>query len=347
MSVKSANRFYFLMVLFLLAVLGYLTYQIMSPFFAPLAWAAVFSIVLYPVYLFLARLIRIRSVASAATVALLLVMIIGPFTYLTSVLVGEIQVFSAKMDTGGFGSVDEALAKIKSLSVMQKIGPYVRLEDVTKETVLESVRKLGKSVLESLSLKITNLIAAGLSFVIMIFATFFLLKDGAALLERIRNYMPFSETQKDRLARQIKDMVVSTVYGGVVVAVLQGVLGGLAFYAIGLEAPVLWGVAMSIMSFVPMIGTFAIWGPAAVYLALEGDLFHGVILFAYGVFVISMVDNILKPVIIGSRTKMHTLMILFSVLGGIRFFGMIGLVMGPLITAVFMSVFEIASELDG
>ena len=141
-------------------------------------------------------------------------------------------------------------------------------------------------------------------------------------------------------------MIVSTVYGGVVIAIIQGILGGLAFYVIGIESPAVWGVAMSIMSFVPLLGTFAVWGPTAVYLVVEGSLMEGVGLFIFGVLVISMVDNILKPLIIGSRTKMHTLIILFSVLGGIKLFGMIGLIMGPLITAVFVSVFEIIQNIE-
>ena len=335
------------MTFFFLAVLGYLTYQILSPFFAPLAWASVFSIVFYPVYLWLCRIMKVKAVASAATVILLLIMIIGPFTYLTAVLIGEIQVVAGRLNSGGSVSLDDTLASIKSFSVIQKIGQYMSLEDVTSETVMENIRRVGKVILESLSLKITNVIGAAINFVIMVFATFFLLKDGADFLQRMRSYMPFNERQRDKLARQIKDMIVSTVYGGVVVAILQGLLGGLAFLVIGLEAPVLWGVAMSIMSFVPLLGTFAIWGPASIYLVLEGDLMRGVGLLLYGVFVISMVDNILKPVIIGSRTKMHTLLILFSVLGGISYFGMIGLIMGPLITAVFISVVEIASELEG
>jgi predicted PurR-regulated permease PerM len=180
----------------------------------------------------------------------------------------------------------------------------------------------------------------------MIFTIFFLLRDGPGFLAKARDFMPFSEKQKDRLATQMKDMVASTVYGGATVAIIQGLLGGSAFYVLGLSSPVMWGVAMAVMSFVPVIGTFSIWGPASLFLVLNGSILKGAGLFLYGVLIISMVDNILRPLIIGSRTKMPTILILFSVLGGIKLFGMIGFVMGPLIMAAFISVFEIFRHIE-
>jgi predicted PurR-regulated permease PerM len=141
-------------------------------------------------------------------------------------------------------------------------------------------------------------------------------------------------------------MIVSTVYGGAIVAIIQGILGGLAYYLLGISSPVMWGVAMCIMSFVPLVGTFVIWGTASAYFFLTGSMLKGAGLFMYGVLVISMVDNILRPLIIGSRTKMPTILILFSVLGGIKLFGMIGFVAGPLIMAVFLSVLDIFRHIE-
>lgn len=149
--------------------------------------------------------------------------------------------------------------------------------------------------------------------------------------------MPFSERENDGLATQVKDMVVSTVYGGAIVAIIQGVLGGLAYYLIGINSPVMWGVAMAVMSFVPLIGTFSIWGAASLFLVMTGSPMEGAGLFVFGVLVISMVDNILIPLIIGTRTMMPTILILFSVLSGLKLFGMIGFVMGPLIMGVPLS----------
>jgi predicted PurR-regulated permease PerM len=122
---------------------------------------------------------------------------------------------------------------------------------------------------------------------------------------------------------------------------IQGFLGGLAFYFIGFTSPVLWGIVMSIVSFIPLLGTLGVWGPAAIYLLMRGEYLTAIGLILYGTFVIGLVDNFLRPILIGSRTKMPTIIIFFSVLGGIEAFGIIGLILGPLIMAVFISVFEI------
>jgi predicted PurR-regulated permease PerM len=342
------DKFYLVMVLFLLGVLGYLTYEIMSPFLNAIAWSIVLSIVFYPIYAFTGRRVRVRAVASVITIALMLIVIVGPFSYVTMSLINEMQVVAAKVAESKLGSVGEIAQKLESWPFFEKVRSYPGLQDLlSEEAIVDNVRKAGKALIENFSVRITNILGAMVDFIIVIFTTFFLLKDGPGLLSKAKDFMPFSEAQKEKLAGQIKDMIVSTVYGGVIVAILQGLLGGIAYSVIGIEAPVMWGIAMSIMSFVPLLGTFIIWGPTAVYLVIAGYYAQGIGLFLFGVFVISMVDNILKPLIIGSRTKMPTIIILFSVLGGIKFFGMIGLIMGPLITAIFISVIEIFRSSEG
>ncbi len=342
------DKFYLVMVLFLLGVLGYLTYQIISPFLIPIAWSIVFSIVFYPIYAFMTRRIRIKAAASVITIILMLIVIVGPFSYVTISLVNEMQVFAEKIADTGLGSAGDIVEKLDSWPFFEKIRSYPGLQNIlSEEAILDNIKKGGKLLVDNLTVRITNILGAVIDFVIVIFTTFFLLKDGPALLSKAKDFLPFNEEQKERLAGQVKDMIVSTVYGGVAVSLLQGILGGIAYSVIGIEAPVMWGIAMSIMSFVPLIGTFAIWGPTTVYLIVAGGYMQAGGLFLFGVFVISMVDNILKPLIIGSRTKMPTIVILFSVLGGIKFFGMIGLIMGPLITAVFISVMDIFRNIEG
>lgn len=344
----QTNRFYSVTLLFILLLLGYLSYRIMSPFFTVIAWAVVFSIVFYPVYAFISRHIKIRAVSSAVTVMLILMIIIGPFTYLSVVLINEIKGVASNSDERQFDSVSRILERPQVANLLDRISAYIGAENMpTKEVIMENVKKIGSGLIENLTIRITNIVSATIDFIFMIFTIFFLLKDGPGFLLKIRDYMPFSEKHKDRLASQVKDMVVSTVYGGVAVAVIQGILGGTAFLVLGVKSPVLWGMAMSVMSFVPLLGTFAIWGPFAVYFLIQGQYLHGIGLLLYGVLVISMVDNILKPLIIGGRTKMHTILIFFSVFGGIKLFGMIGLIMGPLIMAIFLSVFEIFRNLEG
>lgn len=333
------------MLLFLIALLGYLAYQIMSPFLTAVAWAMVFAIVFYPVFVFICRYVRFRSVASLITIVLILIIILGPVSYLTSLLAHETKTFLASIDQGQLASVQKFYEDLRSSQLYQNMSSYMG-ELPSEKVILEAARKAGRTVLENMSLQITNVLAILANFLFMIFTIFFFLKDGPGFLSKARDFMPFSESHKDRLATQVKDMIFSTVYGGATVALIQGILGGFAYYIIGMESPVMWGVAMAVMSFVPLLGTFSIWGPGSAFLMLSGNYMKGIGLFLFGVFIISMIDNILRPLIIGSRTKMPAILILFSVLGGIKLFGMIGFVMGPLIMAAFISVFEIFRHIE-
>jgi predicted PurR-regulated permease PerM len=336
------------MLLFFLGVLGYFTYRIMSPFFGAIAWAIVVTIIFYPAYAFISRYVRLKPLASFLTVAFILVVILGPFAYLTSVLVNELQLIASRINANNFEELQAFVTRLESYHIVKKMISYGGFAELTsQQAIADNVRNIGKTLIGTLSLHIPDILSVFGNFVFMIFTTYFLLKDGPGFLSKAKEYMPFSERQKERLATQIKDMIVSTVYGGVLIAIIQGTLGGFAYYLLGIDSPVMWGVAMSVMSFVPVLGTFIIWGPTSVYLAMQGEYVNGLVLFLFGVLVISMVDNILKPIIIGSRTKMPTIVILFSVLGGIKLFGVIGLITGPLVTAVFLSVFEIFSHLEG
>jgi len=343
----GANRFYSVMLLAILTLLGYLSYEIISPFVVPIAWAIVFSVVFYPVYAFIARYIKVKSIASSVTVILLLIGIIAPVTYILFLLIDELQKFGDYTNNGGMDFVRDMFLKIKTSPHLERLRSFIGEGNMPDaDEVMDNIRKIGLFLAENLSVRVTNIISAAINFLFMIFTIFFLFKDGPGFLAKVEDFLPFSEEQKTRLATQMKDMIVSTVYGGVAVSIIQGCLGGVAFYVIGVNSPVLWGIAMSVMSFVPLIGTLSIWGPASIYLIIQGDYMHGVGLILFGTFVISMVDNILKPLIIGSRTRMPTIIIFFSVLGGIKAFGIIGLIMGPLIMAVFISVFEIFRHIE-
>ncbi len=333
------------MLLFLIAVLGYLAYQIIRPFLTAVAWAMVLAIVFYPVYTFLCRYLKIKSAASLVTILLILIIILGPISYLTSLFVHETETFLAGFNQSRLESMQKFYEGLRASPLYQNISAY--MGELPSETaILDAVRRSFRTLIENMSLQITNVMAILANIAFMFFTVFFFLKDGPGFLLKARDYMPFSESHKDRLATQVKEMIISTVYGGAAVAAIQGALGGFAFYVVGIKSPVMWGVAMAVMSFIPLLGTLTIWGPGSVYLLLNGNYAEGIGLFLFGALVISTVDNILRPLIIGSRTKMPTILIFFSVLGGINLFGMIGFIMGPLIMAVFISVFEIFRHIE-
>jgi predicted PurR-regulated permease PerM len=342
------SRFYLFAVIALLLILGLLTYQILKPFLIPIAWAIVFSIIFYPVYVFTLKYTRWKSVAALLTLTIILVVILGPFSYLTYVLVSELKDLADYLGADKIEALESLMQHPSIKAVTDKILSVFNLtEDELNKTIIDNISKLGKEMVGRITKGTTNVVTISLDFIFMVFSIFFFLRDGPDFLSKTRDYMPFSEIQKDRLVKQVRDIIISTIYGGVAVSIIQGTMAGLAFFFLGISTPVVWGLATSIASFVPLLGASSIWVPAAGYLFLKGAILKGIILAIVGLFGISLIDNILKPIIIGGRTKMPILVIFFSVLGGIKLLGLIGLIMGPLVIALFISVIEIFRSVEG
>ncbi|MFO0753794.1 MAG: AI-2E family transporter [Thermodesulfovibrionales bacterium] len=346
----ATNRFYFITMLTLVLVLGYLTYQIISPFLAPLAWAIVLTIVFYPLYLYLLRYVKWKSVASLLVLFVIVLLILGPFSYMSYLLFNEIQALSASLSSEQIESAEGILHHPAVRSLLDRVSSLLNVplsEAEVRKAFVAGISRVGRDLLGRVPGGVGNLAGVVMDFVIMFFSIFFFLKDGADFLGKGRNYLPFSEEQKGRLSAQIKDIVISTIYGGVVVAIVQGIIGGVAYALLGVHSPALWGLTTSIASFVPLLGTFAVWGAITAYFLIMGMTGKAVILLLVGVVGISSVDNVLRPVLVGARTRMHILVIFFSVLGGINLFGLIGFIIGPLVVALFVSMVEIFRNFEG
>ena len=345
---REDNSFFpLLTLLFVLGVLGYFTYHIIAPFLVPIEWAIVFSIVFYPVYLLAVGWLRFQSLASLVTLAVILVLILGPlssFGYLLAIELGQLV---QKLKTG------PSLHAIFALPGVQWL--YARVEPILEENHIKLYTLMSRwlavlhtHLLEAISIGAKNILSVALNFILMLLSTFFLLKDGPRFIARVRDYLPFTERHKDRLIRQAREMIFSTIYGGVVVAIIQGLIAGLAFWGLGIVTPVFWAAMTFLASFFPFVGTAAVWLPVAVYLLLTGSIFKGLAVLATGILLIGVLtDYILRPMILKGRLEMNTLLILFSVFGGMEFFGIIGLVLGPLTLALFISVLEIFGNIEG
>lgn len=179
------------------------------------------------------------------------------------------------------------------------------------------------------------------SFFIMLYLLFFLLRDGRALGHRVRAAVPLRDDLQRNLFHKFTDVVRATIKGTIVVAIVQGALGGLMFWFLGIQAPVLWAVVMAFLSLLPAVGTALVWVPVALYLLASGAVWQGVLLIVYGVLVIGLVDNVLRPVLVGKDTKMPDYIVLIATLGGMAIFGLNGFVIGPLIAAMFMAAWDI------
>jgi predicted PurR-regulated permease PerM len=342
------NRFYLLMLVIIGLVLGYFTYQVMLPFIIPIAWAGVLCILFYPIYELLRKRLKWRTVAAIVTLVTILLVILGPFSYLSFLLANEIKELAGEFEKGELFGLKKTLKMPAVQWLIERVTLIVGDETLDVEALIrENFSNWGKRMAGQVTTGVRNVASAVVKFVLMAVTIFFFLRDGEKIVNRLRSYLPFAPAQRGRLESQAKDMIVSTIFGGVVVALIQGLMGGTAFYFLKVPSPVIWGTAISIMSFIPMLGAASVWGSLVVYLFLQEAFLRAFILLLVGTFGISLVDNILKPIIIGERTKMPTLLILFSVLGGIKLFGLIGLIMGPMSVALFISVLEIFRNIEG
>lgn len=339
-----ATRFYFIVMLALVAALGYLTFRIIRPFLVPIMWGIVLSIVFYPLYSYIMRYLKWKWLASLIVLFIIITIIVGPFSYFSYLLINEVRDILINVGTGKIDAVQNILRHPAVHYLLYWITNVFNLpftEADIEKTIIENTALMGKELIGNIPVGLGSVVTILINFIFMALAIFFMLKDGAAFLLKSRDFMPFSEQQKDRLASQIRDIVISTIYGGVLVAIMEGVTGGIAYAVLGLKSPVMWGAATAIASFIPMLGAFTVWGVIAAYLFIKVSVLKGIAMTMIGVFGISFIDYGLRPILIGNRTRMPAVVIFFSVLGGIKFFGLVGLIMGPLVVVLFLSVMEI------
>ncbi|MCP4706509.1 MAG: AI-2E family transporter [candidate division Zixibacteria bacterium] len=348
------KREYILTALFFLivAVFFYMFYQLMVPFFTPIAWAAILVIVFYPVYGWLSTKIKSPWMASAVACILIFIIIIGPAIYLLASLVGEAaNAVQLVNETYKSGNLKEYLTlNIPFFDVIKnKLSDYPQLAEVDFETVIkDAMSTITKAIGSQATTVIANISKSLFYFMLMLFAMFFFFRDGDQIVEFLKNITPLKRDQVRILYSHMKEVIEGTMYGGLVIALLQGLLGGILFAIVGISSPVLWGSVMAFLAFIPVVGASLVYIPAGVILFLGGSPVTGIIVIAVGL-AISQTDNFLRPHLFAGKTEMHTLLLFFSIMGGIIIFGLLGIVLGPLITAVFLSllkVFEVSINTD-
>ncbi|MFV0453600.1 MAG: AI-2E family transporter [Pseudomonas sp.] len=314
---------------------------ILLPFYGAVFWAVILAIIFTPVQRrLLARLNARRNLAALATLFICLLVAVLPVILIAGVLVQEgttlyKQIESGEIDIDSFVSHAKELLPASWQAQMQRFG----LGD------MDQIReRLASSALQGSQFLATKAFSFGqgtfqfmLSFFLMLYLLFFLLRDGRELVASIRKAVPLSDNQKRRLFSKFTRVVRATVKGNIVVAATQGALGAIIFAILGIPSAVLCGVLMAFLSLLPAVGAGLIWTPVAIYFLMKGLIVQGVILILYGVLVIGLVDNILRPILVGKDTKMPDYVVLISTLGGLSLFGLNGFVIGPLIAALFIS----------
>ncbi len=342
------EHIFIVFALFLTFLSIYLLYQILSPFLTSILWAIFLAIAFYPISKRLQHLLKKRGALSAGIMTLVvLTLIVLPFSLLMASLAVEVvEVYHQVEEMIKTGQLQAHMERVREIPIFKWI--LMRLTqslDLSQKEPLDFLLRNLQQI-STFLFNHTTMIIKGLStFVIGFFFTllslYYLFKDGGRLFEKMKQVIPLPSKERDLLIRRFEEMVYATIYGGILIAVVQGLLGGLSFWILGLSSPVFWGTAMAFLSFIPVGGTALVWAPASVLLFIQEAYLKGIILLVIGIFGISMVDNLLRPLLISTRTKIHPLLLFFAVLGGIQVFGLIGLVAGPLIVTLFLSLIEI------
>ena len=320
---------------------------ILWPFSGAVLWATVLAIVFAPLFRKVAKSMRKkRTLAALTTVMIILLIVILPLTLVTMLLIQEgfsvySRIQSGELNIGSyfqqiFGALPAWLVDLLDRFGFTNFG-------VMQERLSSSLLK-GSQFVAAQAFNIgQNTFDFIVNLFIVLYLLFFLLRDGDQLSRRIREAIPLRAEQQRDLFTKFTTVIRATVKGNIVVAIVQGALGGVIFWFLGVHAAVLWAVLMAFLSLLPAVGSALIWLPVAIYFLVTGAVWQGITLIAFGVLVIGLVDNVLRPVLVGKDTKMPDFVVLIATLGGMAIFGLNGFVIGPVIAAMFMAVWDLFS----
>lgn len=333
---SPADRLVTLRLYGLLAVVAYLAFAVVQPFLGPLAWAVIFALMLAP----LQARGRVRLGAHRAAALLTMgaaVVAVAPAVFLAVVLVDEIPRALVSLAALQAPAPDSLAAWWDAVRARS---PVLLPEDPAA-LVADGVQRLLGLLAPRLGGLLANAALVAGQLVVMLCLLFFLLRDGAVYVRRLRGLLPLPVHEADRLLRATHDLIVASVGAGLAVALAQGALGGIAFWLLGLTSPVVWGAAMAVCSLIPVVGSALVWAPAALWLLATGDVVRAGTLAAVGVGVIGMADNVLRPVLLSERTAVGGLVVFLGLLGGTAAFGFVGLVLGPVILVTAGSLLDV------
>jgi predicted PurR-regulated permease PerM len=334
----------FLLVL-LVGALG-VAFWLFRSFLQPLAFATVIAIGFYPLYIGVSRVMRGPNKAALLATFTVLLIFVLPAVLIASAAGGELikaaRYFGDRSTQEG-GAV--AYLGEKQQSALRWLGKYVDLEQLHMEDTLANLPGQVSKVLLAAGTHLVGGLAGFAGNAILTFLVlFFLFRDGSATIDNVISMMPLSRDQALRLLTGIRDSVVANLYGILAVGLVQGLLTGTALAILRVPGALLLGLATAFCSLIPLVGTTLVWLPSSIYLVATGHLWKGIILIAWGSLVVGTIDNIIRPLVIGSRVELHPLLLLFSLLGGLQVFGFIGIFIGPVVISVIGALVNLLRE---
>jgi predicted PurR-regulated permease PerM len=328
----------------LLAVLfiSVLFLAMIRQFLMAIVLAGIFSALFHPLYRHFVKLFgQRRNLASITTIALIVSVVLVPLAALLGIVTAQaIKVSEAVIPWMQRQQRDPGAVfdQLHSLPFFKYIEPY---RDVIIQKAGEVVRSISAFLINSLSSFTLETVSLAVTFVILLYCMFFFLMDGQKFLAKVLYYLPLGDHDEHRMLEKFTSVTRATLKGTAVIGILQGGLAGLAFAVAGISSAVFWGTLMAVLSVIPSVGSALVWGPAAIILAATGHVGKGIGLAAFCAVVVGSLDNLLRPMLVGKDTQMHELMIFFGTLGGIVMFGVPGIILGPIIAALFTTIWDI------
>ena len=331
----SPANLHSLLLIGITAIGVYLCLRMLAPFLAVLAWALALAVLFAPLQRWLERRLKTPSLAALVAVLLICVIVVIPAIAIIQQLLLQVS--------GGVGMLDEQLSSgawRKSMQAQPQLA--VLVDRFERQFDLPGAVKglsgwLSTTAGSILRGSLVQLVGVVLTFYLL----FFLLRDRYAARQALRALSPLSGAEMNKLFGRIADTIHATLYGTLLVSALQGLLGGLMFWWLGLSAPLLWGLVMAVLAVVPVLGAFVVWVPACLWLMLEGSWGKALVLALWGMLVVGTADNLLRPILVGSRLQLHTLLAFLSVVGGLLVFGTAGLILGPVTLTLTTVLLEI------
>ena len=334
----------------LFSLILYAAFLILMPFLTAIIWAVILAILVFPLYAWLLQRMRGRASLAAITVmAVITLLVIVPGIELARFLSEEtvLVVHSLRSLLEEEGK-QEWLAKpwVQQLTGWWELVSF-RLTDFNinwKEVVSQGAQSSSKVLVDQVRGIAQNVLLFTLNFVVALVTLFFLLRDGKKFFGRLQRLLPMDRDHQERLFKNIVDAVLAVVHGSFVVAMVQGLLAGFAYYFLGVPFAVLWGVLTGFLALLPVGGSTLVSIPATIYLFLQGVTLRAILLLAWSLGIVGTVDNFLKPLLIGNRLGLPVLFLFFGILGGLRLFGAVGIILGPVIFALLRALLDLYSE---
>jgi predicted PurR-regulated permease PerM len=323
----------------------YLCWLMLRPFIDVLMWAGVLVVVFYPVHRRLLARLKKPGISAMVSCLLVIITILLPLTLIVIALINELSGFTQNFQANISALLDPNSPVTGRF--LRWLGQYVDVEQLrSQEYMTERLKGLGGA----LAGRTLGFVGGALGIVIetffTIFTMYYLFRDGDKIVKALPNVFPLERAQSEKILARTREVIAASLYGVLVIAALQGALGGLAFWTLGIPSPIVWAVVMMLLCMIPMAGAFIVWVPAAIFLAATNQWGKAIILTIWGTLVIGTIDNFLRPKLVGQKTKLHELFIFFSVLGGLKVFGVLGIVLGPVVLAITLALLDVFRHVE-